>query len=138
MIENAPTGSTAVFNLHNGSVFRLLTLMTHYRQPQNFSKARMAEAERVLKRWVVKCIPNDNPPPLDVLEALCDDLNTPKAIAAMHVYRREDGRKLFAAMRFLGFFEGYGTTPHEWKTIPADHIGGMSPGPDVAAHGRSA
>lgn len=107
--------------LHAGATFRLLTLMTHYRQPLDFSERRMAEATRVLSRWMAAAIPCDDPPPTNVLAALCEDINTPKAIAAMHVYRKEDGRKLFAAMKFLGFFDGQPCAPDDWRTIPEGH-----------------
>ena len=124
------TGTIIVVELGNGSIFRLLTLMTHYRSPLDFSAARMAEARRVLVRWGRAAIPCEDGPPIEVLEALCEDMNTPKAIAAMHVYRKTDGRKLYAAMRFLGLFDGV-CTPDEIKTVPLDHLGKAQPGPQT-------
>lgn len=113
-----------VYNLHAGTVFRMLTLMTHYRQPLNFSEARMAEAERVLRRFVMAATPCMQGPPSELLECLCNDMNTPAAIALMHRWRKSgDGEKLFAALRFLGFFECEpNCLPDEWKTLPADHL----------------
>lgn len=121
----------AVFSLHEGARFRLLTLMTHYRQPLDFSEARMQEAGRVLDRWVRACTPCQDGPPVEVLEALNEDLNMAKAIAAMHVYRKTDGRKLFAAMRFFGFFNEGACHPDEWKTIPHDQLLEAQPGPQM-------
>ena len=119
------------FSVGRGAVFRLATLMTHYRQPLDFSEPRMAEAARVLERWVRAAVPTTDGPPIEILEAFCDDLNMAKAIAAMHVWRKADGRKLFAAMRFLGLFDGHGGCPDEWKTLPADHGVATQHGPDT-------
>lgn len=119
------------------SPLRLFMLMTHYRSPINFTPARMAEADKVLKRWLAIAKPNIDPPPIEVLEALTDDMNTPKAIAAMHVYRsKKDGAKLFAAMRFLGlvsFTSELSSTPDDWRTLPRDHSDkiGFLAGPDT-------
>jgi hypothetical protein len=107
-----------------GMCFRMINLMTHYRQPLNFSEARMAEAKKILSRWLAVVEPCLDGPPVEILEPLCNDLNGPAAIAAMHVMRKNgDGKKLFAAMRFLGFFDGqHGQLPDEWKTLPAGHM----------------
>jgi cysteinyl-tRNA synthetase len=121
------------FTLDRGAQFRLVALMTHYRSPMDFSKQRMEETARILERWVKACIPTPAGPPCEVLEALCDDLNTPKAIAAMHVYRKTDGKKLFAAMRFLGLFNEGRCLPDDWRTLPDDQLQGMSFGPDAVA-----
>lgn len=51
-----------------------------------------------------------------------NDLNTPGVIALMHGYRaRKEGTKLFATLRFMGFFGGT-CLPDEVKTLPQDHI----------------
>jgi cysteinyl-tRNA synthetase len=66
---------------------RLLVLRTHYRALLDFSDAGLAEAKQELDRFyrALERTPAgpaaDIPPP--VLAALCDDLNTPAAIAAM-------------------------------------------------------
>jgi hypothetical protein len=114
---------TVTWTITRGSVMRLAMLMTHYRQPVDWTEARLADAGRVLERWVRVAIPCDDPPPVAVIEALCDDLNTPQAIAAMHKLRKAgDGRGLFAAMRFLGLLpESPSCTVDEWKTIPCEH-----------------
>jgi cysteinyl-tRNA synthetase len=72
-----------------GEAVRLLLLRTQYRGLLDFSDAGLAEARRELDRFyrALERFPgtvaaNQIPPP--VLEALCDDLNTPLAIAAMH------------------------------------------------------
>ena len=77
MTSRAPKLLT--ITLGNGAAFRLLTLMTHYRQPLNFTKARMDEAFKILARWGRVADPHVNPvPPPEVLEALAlnDELAT--------------------------------------------------------------
>jgi len=123
---------TTVVELGAGAAFRLLTLMTHYRQPLNYTHAKMEEAVKILSRWGRVAEPCEDGPPLEVLEALTDDLNTPKAIAAMHRYRANgEGRKLYAAMRFLGIYDAGVCFPSEVKTLPDDHIAGHDQGPDT-------
>jgi cysteinyl-tRNA synthetase len=40
-----------------------------------------------------------------VLDALCDDLNTPKAIAELHELSKANGRALSSTLRALGFIK---------------------------------
>jgi cysteinyl-tRNA synthetase len=75
-----------------GEVVRLTLLRTHYRASLDFSDAALAEARKDLDRWYralqrTPAAPAELPAP--VLEALCDDLNTPLAIAELH--RLADG-----------------------------------------------
>ena len=77
---------------------RLLLLRTHYRASLDFSDAALAEARRELDRFyrALERMPAFNhalermpappadAPPCPVLEALCDDLNTPLAITRLH------------------------------------------------------
>jgi cysteinyl-tRNA synthetase len=76
-----------------GEVLRLAMLMTHYREPIDFSVRKLEEAKNILEslqRWAfaadeVGFIPDYDPlaPGDDVVEALSDDLNTPLAIRAV-------------------------------------------------------
>lgn len=65
-----------------GEVLRLAMLMTHYREPIDFSLKRLEEAERLLSKWPAAA-GNAAPDPA-VLEALADDLNTVAAVQALH------------------------------------------------------
>lgn len=72
-----------------GEAIRLLLLRTHYRSLLDFSDQGLAEAKRELDRFyrALEQVP-DAPAgelPAAVLDALCDDINTPLAISAMHV-----------------------------------------------------
>jgi cysteinyl-tRNA synthetase len=66
---------------------RLLILRTHYRAVLDFTDAGLAESRQELDRFyrAMERTPAEGqtPVPSSVLDALCDDLNTPAAIAAL-------------------------------------------------------
>lgn len=66
-----------------GEVLRLAMLMTHYREPIDFSVKRLEEAERLLARWPVAEAGDAQPDPA-IIDALADDLNTVAAVQALH------------------------------------------------------
>jgi len=90
-----------------GDVLRLAMLMTHYREPIDFSVKRLEEAERLLAKWPASD-PSELAPCQTVVEALADDLNTVAAVQALHVLAQEANADatllpLFAASaRLLG------------------------------------
>ena len=68
---------------------RLLLLQTHYRSVLDFTRSRLADARRTLDRFYRAIALADVGPaveevPEEVMGALCQDLNTPAAIAALH------------------------------------------------------
>jgi cysteinyl-tRNA synthetase len=87
-----------------GQVLRLAMLATHYRQPIDWTVAGLNEAERVLQDWsgFVHGTPEGDMPQA-FIEALADDLNTPKLITTMHALRKA-GRasELRESLSFLG------------------------------------
>jgi cysteinyl-tRNA synthetase len=70
-----------------GEAVRLLLLRTHYRAELDFTDAGLAEARGELDRFY-RALEHSKPTaasyPSAVLTALCDDLNTPLAISALH------------------------------------------------------
>ena len=66
-----------------GEVLRLAMLMTHYREPIDFSVKRLEEAERLIAKWPAADV-SGAAPDATVLAALADDLNTVVAIQALH------------------------------------------------------
>ncbi len=98
-----------------GEVLRLAMLMTHYREPIDFSVKRLEEAERIYNRWadialgantsgLSTILPEGNP--------LLDDLNTPLFITQMQaLYKearsgKEEARNAFKlGLGLLGFDE---------------------------------
>ncbi|CAH2601683.1 cysteine--tRNA ligase [Rhodovastum atsumiense] len=71
-----------------GEAIRLLLLRAQYRAVLDFSDAGLAETRGELDRWyrALERTPGEagGDVPEAVLDALCDDLNTPLAISAMH------------------------------------------------------
>lgn len=90
-----------------GEVLRLAMLMTHYKEPIDFSVRKLEEAENLLSKWPDP-IETDSAPADQVLDALNDDLNTAAAIQALHALAGEaakDADKLAvysASVKLLG------------------------------------
>ena len=78
---------------------------SHYRQPINWTLKGLEEAEKALASFYEAASADAEPRPAQgVLDALLDDLNTPKAIAEMHGLKNAAGRKALAGtLRFFGF-----------------------------------
>ncbi|KYG20512.1 cysteinyl-tRNA synthetase [Bradyrhizobium sp. AT1] len=103
-----------LLNTLPGDVIRLQMLMTHYRQPIDWTERSTYLASSELEEWAESLhsyfrFPNDNPPTA-VADALSDDLNTPAAIAVLrelHVAAKKGGTKeklIFASnLKLLGF-----------------------------------
>jgi cysteinyl-tRNA synthetase len=103
-----------------GEVIRYAMLSTHYRQPINWTEAGLREAKRTLDHWY-QLTAEVAPGMLcaDTSDALGDDLNTPKAFAALHELRAEavKGEKgaaacLKASAQVLGLLQ---QTAGEWS-----------------------
>ncbi|WP_421907067.1 cysteine--tRNA ligase [Mameliella sp.] len=74
-----------------GEVIRFVMLSTHYRKPMDWTEKKREEAEATLRKW--RDLANSANPGGEVdktvLAALCDDLNTWGAIAALHKRAKE-------------------------------------------------
>lgn len=95
-----------------GDVLRLAMLMTHYREPIDFSVRKLEEAENTLRKWkrAADMAPDGAAPvPAGVIEALSDDLATSAVfqllshLAAGATNDRAAAAALKSAMLFLGF-----------------------------------
>jgi cysteinyl-tRNA synthetase len=94
-----------------GEVLRLAMLMTHYREPIDFSVKRLEEAEQKLRDWQRASKPKQGTPPEpSVIAELTDDLNFHRAAVALDVVARKANRGtetaancLAATLEFLGF-----------------------------------
>ncbi|MFN0219510.1 MAG: cysteine--tRNA ligase [Hyphomicrobium sp.] len=105
-----------------GDVLRLNMLRTHYRQPINWTRSATEESHSILGGWKELLTGlmdfqegnreyyDSEEAASDFIDALCDDLNTPKAIAVLHGLAKnrsafdEAYRKLFASGRLLGLW----------------------------------
>jgi cysteinyl-tRNA synthetase len=95
-----------------GEVLRLAMLMAHYREPIDFSRRKLEEAENILAKWR-EAIGAATPwamwhqPPEEVIAPLLDDLNSVAAVMAAHRFAEEGrGDTLAAAAAFLGVLPG--------------------------------
>lgn len=104
-----------------GEAVRLAMLTTHYRQPINWTEAGVREAKRTLDHWYR--LTEDAEPgcamSADMLQAIGDDLNTPKALTAMHRLRSEAAhgdKDAAASLKACGRFMGVlNMTAKDWK-----------------------
>ncbi len=118
-----------------GEVIRYHLLSTHYRAPMDFSKDGLREAKAALDRFYlvlrnveVDELP-DSKPDRHLVDALADDLNTPLAIARLHVLATEANKaptrrkkakaqaKLKASGELMGLF---GSDPDAWFRWSSD------------------
>ena len=77
---------------HPGEAIRLALLTTHYRQPSDFSDTALSLAKATLDRFYTALKPFDTVEASTcqlVLDALCDDINTPLAISHLHELVKE-------------------------------------------------
>ena len=88
-----------------GEVARMVLLSAHYRQPLDWTGARVDESGAVLARWrrITRDAEMSDSPDQEFLEALCDDLNTPRAIARLHrLFAAKSGSELKSSACLLG------------------------------------
>ena len=85
-----------------GEVIRLALLSAHYRQPLDWSEETLESAKRMLDRFygaLRGVTVSEAEPPAAVVEALEDDLNSPKALAEMFNVARQLNKSTDAAER---------------------------------------
>ncbi len=129
-----------------GEVLRLAMLMTHYREPVDFSVRRLEKAEATLDGWRRALVSasgaagvvgagerGESVPAPGVIAALCNDLNSGELLAALHALAnsRDAGSaaSLFDSLEFLGLIDA--ERLRQWQesassppatAIPADEI----------------
>jgi cysteinyl-tRNA synthetase len=97
-----------------GDVLRLAMLMTHYREPIDFTVKRLEEAEAKLRDWQRAArgatLAGGDGPDASVVAELADDLNFHRASVALDIIARKANREegnakhcLASTLRFLGF-----------------------------------
>ncbi|HEY4987319.1 MAG TPA: class I tRNA ligase family protein, partial [Bradyrhizobium sp.] len=94
-----------------GEVLRLNMLKAHYRSPMDWTVRGLEESTKTLDDWYkVGADVRDGEPSNAVIDALCDDLNTPQMIASLHGLRNSatsgndlDRGHFAASLRLLGF-----------------------------------
>ena len=121
-----------LLNDHQGETIRLCMLMTHYRQPLNWTTAGLVQARNALDKWygAVRSIPYSSTGHIqsNMADALSDDLNTPLAIATLHEMAAdlnrssdpEQAANLVASGRLMGLLQ---QDPEAWFKM---HHGGTT------------
>ena len=120
-----------LLGLYPGEVLRFALLSTHYRSPLNFSGEVLDNAKLTLNSFYQAlrntsdiCPEDVRPEDTPAFTALLDDLNTPKAIAALHAsckaLNKADAKtaatckgELLAMGRLMGLL---GSGPEQWFT----------------------
>jgi cysteinyl-tRNA synthetase len=88
-----------------GEVLRFNMLRTHYRQPIDWTAKGLEESEKTLDRWY-ELAGHGRAAELSehIVEALADDLNTPKMLAELHALDGQGAHdELGANLRAMGF-----------------------------------
>jgi cysteinyl-tRNA synthetase len=121
-----------------GMVIRFALLLTHYRQPLDFTEHALDEASMTLRsfHFFASAVPAQQPSE-EFLEAMADDLNTPRAITELHRLQKiaksgspilsDAASQLTSGLRMLGFdIQDYDP---EWlqKQVVAKRLGNRTP-----------
>ena len=100
---------------YQGEAIRMALISSHYRQPFDWTERGIEDATKTLTRFYeVIAEAGDAEGQIDAafIEALCDDLNTPKAIAEMHAMAKaKRGADLKASAALIGLLQ---QDPAKW------------------------
>ena len=134
---------------YDGEILRLTLLSAHYRQPLDWSVNAIEQSKAVLDRLYTvlhnaECKRENvsvvkDAVPQEFMDALCDDLNTPKAMAVLNEYAKKTGKggtekdiaSLYAMGDMIGVLQN---DPAQWLGYDAyegagqgdaDHIEGL-------------
>ena len=96
----------------HGRVVRLAMLGTHYRQPIDWTVERLTQARSTLLdiAGMLHGVAAEGEPNVEVVEALCDDLNTPSALSIVYGLIKsakrnpENAGALKATLQFMGVY----------------------------------
>ena len=117
---------------YQGEVIRLTMILTHYRQPLNWTNDNLQESKKTLDKWYQYFSEVDFKPDLsvkideNVMNALNDDMNTPQAIAELHkLFKncksndRDSLNQFLISAQFLGLMND---EPSQWLLWGKENI----------------
>ncbi len=117
---------------YQGEVIRLTMILTHYRQPLNWTNDNLQESKKTLDKWYQYFSEFDFKPDLsvkigeNVMNALNDDMNTPQAIAELHkLFKncksndRDSLNQFLISAQFLGLMND---EPSQWLSWGKENI----------------
>jgi cysteinyl-tRNA synthetase len=112
LLETRKFGS----NMWHGRVLRLAMLMTHYRQPIDWTVNRLAEARSILNDWLETAESHEprKQIPQELVDAVSDDLNFSDALGILHGLQKSAksgsnasaAHDLASSLAFLGLWGG--------------------------------
>ena len=104
---------------YSGQVVRLALLSAHYSQPLDWNNKLLENQRGIIEKWYQLYEENNEEIPLQEIDMLLDDLNTPGFIAKIHeLYANankgdEKSKKFFnSACKLIGLFD---LTKNEWE-----------------------
>ena len=104
---------------YSGQVVRLALLSAHYSQPLDWNNKLLENQRATIEKWYQLYEKNNEEIPLNEIDMLLDDLNTPGFIAKIHeLYANankgdEKSKKFFnSACKLIGLFD---LTQNEWE-----------------------
>ena len=104
---------------YSGQVVRLALLSAHYSQPLDWNNKLLENQRATIEKWYQLYEKNNEELPLEEIDMLLDDLNTPGFIAKIHeLYANANkgdkkSKKFFnSACRLIGLFD---LTKNEWE-----------------------
>ena len=117
---------------YQGEVIRLTMILTHYRQPLNWTNDNLQESKKTLDKWYQYFSEVDFKPDSsvkideNVMNALNDDMNTPQAIAELHkLFKncksndRDSLNQFLISAQFLGLMND---EPSQWLLWGKENI----------------
>ena len=117
---------------YQGEVIRFTMILTHYRQPLNWTNDNLQESKKTLDKWYKYFSEVDFKPDLsvmideNVMNALNDDMNTPQAIAELHkLFKncksddKDSLNQFLISAQFLGLMND---EPSQWLSWGKDNI----------------
>ena len=106
---------------YSGQVVRLALLSAHYSQPLDWNDKLLEDQKSTIEKWYQLYEDSNVEIPLDVIDILLDDLNTPGFIAKIHeLYNAANkgdnkSKKLFnSACKLIGLFD---LNKNEWESL---------------------
>jgi cysteinyl-tRNA synthetase len=112
---------TEAVQKYSGQVVRLALLSAHYSQPLDWNNKLLENQKSTIEKWYQLYNETNEEIPLEEMEALLDDLNTPGFIAKIHeLYTNANkgdnkSKKIFnSACKLIGLFD---LTKNEWENL---------------------
>jgi len=126
-----------------GEAIRLALLNGHYRQPLDWTAEGLAQARRMLDRLYgalrgladVEAVRTNDDAPEAFMEALCDDLNTPKALAVLFdlAHQANTATDTATRARIKAELLGAGAIIGLMQMDPEEWFAGAGLGPNIEA-----